>query len=1800
MNLDPRILSKLTAFAQRRRKLILIRGAATAFAMLLATMLIVAAIDYFFVLPDGVRYGLSAAAYLAVIIAEWRTCLRLLAHAPGPKRLARLFEHAEPKLREDLLSAVELGSEDDARIFDSPQFRELLQQNVANRMDTMDVERLLPVNLVRRTIFAASAILVAVIVLFVVSGFQLGTLMLRALMPGVNLARVSKTQVEIVSPSPAETLVPHGDAVPLLVKLSGVPAREAWLETFTESEGRQKVKLTAVGKDQFAGTIQVGREDMRYRVKTGDALTKKYLLDAEARPYVVKFTKTFRQPAYTKAAPRTVTEDGGDLIAIEGTEVDLSLETNQSVKHAELRIEQGKGTMTAPLTAGQDGRLSATVRLDKSGTYRVHLVGAKTGFENKFDPEYELRAEPDLVPKVEFTQPRTDLILPANDIVDLAGEATDDQGLARIEQHIRVNDGGWKKEPLAGESGLKTNVSRRWDLYASGAKAGDLITTKLVAFDMKGNKGESRPIQITITAAGVQMKRIESLDALVALHHSLKLWRGAIETLQKAASETRQRFEQTGDTDPQRAAALAAFTTADVDFEKQHADTIAALATALRGAQAGHQSADLVVLGRRLAKVEAQMIRSAKLAAAVVGANPAMPQAREMMRDADDAMNRANQQGRATDDAFRVLLNGEEADLLAENAQILSREQKRLAELARSSGDNAEHWQALGNRVKVVLSETKGLEEILTRLSDRGLGGDKGKRLAGELRKLRETVDRAITERGMTRDLLAPTLNLAEGVTRAERSALELRAELEKRPVQVVRDMRNDAQPSWMAFNRLVSEVERLAGNKSLAPERVAMLQSGRWDVARDGFKVHGDFEEIRPGSDAEFVSDVRATTAALEGLRVLASGNGLPATRERITALDRAFRLLEGAHDLQELLGGLGVLAADERWEIATPGARTTPPRDWGWIESRWRDAPGELGRLDLREEAIRKAVQEAQRIVAQAQNLPAFRDIDREMNERRRPDYTPASARVETEMLAAEVKRALDLLKPHVEAAREQLKQIAPKLSEYAQALKKQTEEVKEETKQQEAQTKEKSPEQAKADAEKALAQQEQLNQKLDALKDQLRADANKQDVLQADQRERARDADDALAMIKDPPPAASNALKDAAEALTKDAQQQALAQAAEQQQKLEQALEQIAKHYEALEQGQNPQETRTAMRAMEEQLGIKQQLDEQFAKAERMAQLARSSPEEMLKQLEKALPINPMMQQELSGISQVTLTEAQRKLEAASKAENRVAQNLSQLAQQERAMEQAQQAAMPPQDPLAQAQQNQPNAQQQGSPPSTQPQGQQPQQPQAGQPQPPMAQQNPEQPKPPNAASPAAPENQQPNANAPQNAQAQQQPAVPANPQLAQAGQQQEAIKETAAEAGADVQRAGRHEQRLENAKPGEQLAKLGAEIAKTAAETVPAAQKALTEAQRAQQAQQPVAQANQELANQAAQLDRAIRGEAMNPQVPDLPQPGQMNAAQQQMAQEMAKGQAPQYQATQAAQQQAAQEAQQAAAAQQQQATAQTGKPQSQGQQMPQAGQPQQSAASQAQAGQQQPQSQPGQQQAQAGTPQSSPPGQPQSAQAQAGQPQAPQDAQSQPAPPMLSPSMLITATPQEQVWMARTLDALDAALNAPAGSQNQHGETQQQQAGQQGQQQQAQNGQPQQNQQGQQQQGQPQQAQQGQQSQAMQQAQNAMQQAQQAAQNAMRQARSQDVSPTPQDMAPASDMQAKSEQGALAQTDGKAHGALPDAAGLKVGDWGKLPKQMAEQLTRGQGEAVAPEYREQVSVYYRALAEKAKK
>lgn len=164
-------------------------------------------------------------------------------------------------------------------------------------------------------------------------------------------------------------------------------------------------------------------------------------------------------------------------------------------------------------------------------------------------------------------------------------------------------------------------------------------------------------------------------------------------------------------------------------------------------------------------------------------------------------------------------------------------------------------------------------------------------------------------------------------------------------------------------------------------------------------------------------------------------------------------------------------------------------------------------------------------------------------------------------------------------------------------------------------------------------------------------------------------------------------------------------------------------------------------------------------------------------------------------------------------------------------------------------------------------------------------------------------------------------------------------------------------------------------------------------------------------------------------------------------------------------------------------------------------------------------------------------------------------------------------------------MARTLDMLDSALHGEGGQQQ--GQSQQQaqshsgnQASQPGQQQSGQQGA----------------------SESMAKAKQAMAAAAKAAASAMRASRSQESqSMQPPNSALAQgDQQPDSQNGADANGPEGKSGTLPGLqAGARDGDWGKLPKKVAEQLSQGKRETVAGEYRNQVETYYRVIAERAK-
>ena len=238
--LDPQTRARLRQLGRRRRRLILVRGLCSIVVSLTGAMFIVVAIDWLTPVPDWLRLAMSSAAYACVLISAWLTCGRLLLRVPSERQLARLVESGEPTLREQVISAVELGAPDADARYDSTLFRSLLQQHVAARIGGLRSARLLPWRLIRGWALAAFAMAAICVGLALVPPAQFRHRLARALLPTADLARLSRVQINVLRPSPPDTTVPHGESVLVEVRLSGREVAEAMLETVTAGRARQR------------------------------------------------------------------------------------------------------------------------------------------------------------------------------------------------------------------------------------------------------------------------------------------------------------------------------------------------------------------------------------------------------------------------------------------------------------------------------------------------------------------------------------------------------------------------------------------------------------------------------------------------------------------------------------------------------------------------------------------------------------------------------------------------------------------------------------------------------------------------------------------------------------------------------------------------------------------------------------------------------------------------------------------------------------------------------------------------------------------------------------------------------------------------------------------------------------------------------------------------------------------------------------------------------------------------------------------------------------------------------------------------------------------------------------------------------------------------------------------------------------------------------------------------------------------------------------------------------------------------
>jgi hypothetical protein len=437
-------LTEYLAKVERRLRLLAFtKGAAvTAAAALIFTVLAVLAANAF-AFSDrsvtGARVLLFVALALALAIGLVVPLLRL-----NRRKAARETEQKFPEFEERLLTFTERSQA-------NPQdpFLPLLAADTLQVAQKAEPERMAQRGRVLGFISAAAGSL-AVLIWLGVSGpgfLGYGTALLWGRLPKGEL-----TPYYDVAVQPGNHTIRRGGDQLITAQLKGFQAeRVRMFARYANSAKWEQADM----RPQVSGTgyeflIAGVPESLDYYVEAGGVESKRYHLNVIDLPGIKKLKVTYHFPGWTGMKDK-VEDPGGDLRAVEGTDAELTVETDRPLPNGTLLFDDGTKIL---LRAGDNGARMATVRIRKDGMY--HIASVEQGEDVRLSPDYFIEAEHDEPPTVRITRPQRDARVNPIEEVTVAVEGSDDFGLEDLSLHYSVNGDAEKTVSMLKNKGAKS------------------------------------------------------------------------------------------------------------------------------------------------------------------------------------------------------------------------------------------------------------------------------------------------------------------------------------------------------------------------------------------------------------------------------------------------------------------------------------------------------------------------------------------------------------------------------------------------------------------------------------------------------------------------------------------------------------------------------------------------------------------------------------------------------------------------------------------------------------------------------------------------------------------------------------------------------------------------------------------------------------------------------------------------------------------------------------------------------------------------------------------------------------------------------------------------------------------------------------------------------------------------------------------------------------------------------------------------------------------------------------------------
>ena len=476
------IAAKLRRVLKRFQHVLLLKGLTVTVAAFLGSMLVGIGLDRVFLMPDVLRYLISAGALTLTLIAAYLTWLRPALHRPDNVTLAATVESEHPELQERVSSTIEFATTDMPEAYrGSQEMIDAVAEQAKTSASTVNFTDAVSAERARKSSAAAAFLLLLTVCVAVLWWTEFRQLFHRFAMPWANVARVSTYRIHVAEPN---KFVERGTSVQITAHVTPTSARRATLYLEDAFGNFDPIQMSPEGEGTFSHTVTNVRRTGRYYVRSGDAITEKYRITAVDQPKRERLDIRYDYPSYTKMKSEEELDAVGDVRGVKGTRVTMIFWINKPVVRAKLLMETGE----LPLKRVNDTRYEVTMTLTRDDSYVPRFVD-RYGFQNHEDERRQIIAKPDEAPKVKILKPKRNLKMHSVESLPVTLEARDDFGVNELAVVYHVNEKKDKKTTLPVQlvqAGSPTIVKTwRWNLrnVRPRLKPGDVVYYRARAVD---------------------------------------------------------------------------------------------------------------------------------------------------------------------------------------------------------------------------------------------------------------------------------------------------------------------------------------------------------------------------------------------------------------------------------------------------------------------------------------------------------------------------------------------------------------------------------------------------------------------------------------------------------------------------------------------------------------------------------------------------------------------------------------------------------------------------------------------------------------------------------------------------------------------------------------------------------------------------------------------------------------------------------------------------------------------------------------------------------------------------------------------------------------------------------------------------------------------------------------------------------------------------------------------------------------------------------------------------------------------